>query len=317
MDAARFDSLTKRLSDPQSRRRLLGGALYGIVAGAAAAVSGERLGRSETEAKKQAKAARKKGGNTTRQGQPKVRLCHKGKTLTVAEPAVPAHLRHGDTIGPCEATPPPECTTAATCPVPPQLCEQATCVDGKCGSGPKAAGTVCRAAAGECDVAEVCNGTALDCPANQVKPNQTPCSGGSCQNGRCTACATEGGFCASDEACCGELVCSDTGQCGCPVVACQGGTVNQDTCACECPTGFTPVNGECLVQTCTSGIDYPPTACDRGNGTKGYCCCVGSRSSPCGLLCSCCPRIGNGFSCSVVGEVHDCPDVPIGIRCGG
>jgi len=37
------------------------------------------------------------GGN----GQQKVTLCHKGKTLTVGVPALTAHLRHGDTEGPC------------------------------------------------------------------------------------------------------------------------------------------------------------------------------------------------------------------------
>ena len=35
----------------------------------------------------------------------KVTLCHKGKTLEVAEPAVQAHLNHGDTLGPCQVTP--------------------------------------------------------------------------------------------------------------------------------------------------------------------------------------------------------------------
>ncbi len=34
-------------------------------------------------------------------GQPKVTICHKGKTLTVAEPAVQAHVNHGDTVGAC------------------------------------------------------------------------------------------------------------------------------------------------------------------------------------------------------------------------
>ena len=35
-------------------------------------------------------------------GQEKVVLCHKGKkTLEVAEPAAQAHLKHGDTPGPC------------------------------------------------------------------------------------------------------------------------------------------------------------------------------------------------------------------------
>ena len=35
-------------------------------------------------------------------GQDKVVLCHKGKkTIEVAAPAAEAHLRHGDTRGPC------------------------------------------------------------------------------------------------------------------------------------------------------------------------------------------------------------------------
>jgi hypothetical protein len=34
-------------------------------------------------------------------GQEKVEICHKGKTITVAAPAVPAHEKHGDTVGPC------------------------------------------------------------------------------------------------------------------------------------------------------------------------------------------------------------------------
>lgn len=35
----------------------------------------------------------------------KVSICHKGQTLEVAEPAVEAHLGHGDTLGPCSITP--------------------------------------------------------------------------------------------------------------------------------------------------------------------------------------------------------------------
>jgi hypothetical protein len=34
----------------------------------------------------------------------KVTICHRGHTITVAESALKAHLAHGDTIGPCEAT---------------------------------------------------------------------------------------------------------------------------------------------------------------------------------------------------------------------
>ena len=32
-------------------------------------------------------------------------LCHRGQTLEVAEPAVQAHLGHGDTLGACVITP--------------------------------------------------------------------------------------------------------------------------------------------------------------------------------------------------------------------
>jgi len=38
-----------------------------------------------------------------------------------------------------------------------------------------AANTVCRSAAGECDVAESCTGSNAECPADTFKPNATPC----------------------------------------------------------------------------------------------------------------------------------------------
>jgi len=34
----------------------------------------------------------------------KVTICHRGRTITVAEAALHAHLAHGDSVGPCEAT---------------------------------------------------------------------------------------------------------------------------------------------------------------------------------------------------------------------
>ena len=43
-----------------------------------------------------------KQGPKPGKGQPKVTLCHKGHvTIRVGLPAVKAHLRHGDTLGPC------------------------------------------------------------------------------------------------------------------------------------------------------------------------------------------------------------------------
>jgi len=158
MEAEHFDSLTKRLADLQSRRRLLGGALRGIVVGAAVAVTGASLGLPETEAKKKAKAGRKQGVKTAKKTEPKVTICHEGKTTKVDESAVPAHLRHGDTLGPCKAPPPPIC--AGTCsrknPCGPgcvcldtggvhrRCLAQGTCSGiGDCGSGTCGAGCTC------------------------------------------------------------------------------------------------------------------------------------------------------------------------------
>ena len=36
-------------------------------------------------------------------GRKKVKMCHNGHTITVGQPAVKAHLKHGDTMGPCTA----------------------------------------------------------------------------------------------------------------------------------------------------------------------------------------------------------------------
>jgi hypothetical protein len=44
----------------------------------------------------------------------KVQICHKGKTIEVDEHAVPAHLAHGDTLGPCGGTTTTTTTSAPT-----------------------------------------------------------------------------------------------------------------------------------------------------------------------------------------------------------
>ena len=43
-------------------------------------------------------------------GSEKVEICHKGETITVSENAVPAHKKHGDTLGACDDPGcPPDC----------------------------------------------------------------------------------------------------------------------------------------------------------------------------------------------------------------
>jgi hypothetical protein len=60
---------------------------------------------------------------------------------------------------------------------------------GHCSDGYKPATTICRAAAGECDAAESCTGTAGACPADGSLPNGTTCSsdGTSCTDDVCSA----------------------------------------------------------------------------------------------------------------------------------
>lgn len=38
-------------------------------------------------------------------GSEKVKICHKGNTITVSQAALPAHLAHGDTLGKCPPKP--------------------------------------------------------------------------------------------------------------------------------------------------------------------------------------------------------------------
>jgi hypothetical protein len=43
----------------------------------------------------------------------KILVCHKGKTLEVAQAALGGHLGHGDPLGSCDAPPPPPCSSSS------------------------------------------------------------------------------------------------------------------------------------------------------------------------------------------------------------
>ena len=73
-----------------------------------AKVSGKGLVRPEHATKTSENSEPEERGNEREHGrgagQQKVTLCHKGKnTITVGDPAREAHLRHGDTVGPCQS----------------------------------------------------------------------------------------------------------------------------------------------------------------------------------------------------------------------
>jgi hypothetical protein len=84
MDSKQFDELIARLARATTRRN----AVKGVIGGGLAAVGVTSVASAGPKGKKE--------------GQNKVEVCHKGKkTLLIPEPAVAAHIGHGDTVGPC------------------------------------------------------------------------------------------------------------------------------------------------------------------------------------------------------------------------
>jgi len=99
------------------------------------------------------------------------------------------------------------------------------CTEGECCSASgtfKPAGTVCRSALHQCDIADVCDGSSAECPTNLVKPDGTTCTeagpGGKCYSGSCLGvdgqCIELGysgaGNCQNE---CGDILCSYQGSC--------------------------------------------------------------------------------------------------------
>lgn len=62
-------------------------------------------------------------------------------------------------------------------------CDGSACCTSACTVA--SAGETCRSAAGECDVAEVCDGVSATCAVDSYVPDQTTCSIGVCLNGVC------------------------------------------------------------------------------------------------------------------------------------
>ena len=91
------------MSRPSRTARLvLAAALAGVLvlsvaalAWAGAPAKGKGKGASASASQYQYGPSGKQYGKT------KATICHKGKTIKVAAPAVKAHLRHGDRVGAC------------------------------------------------------------------------------------------------------------------------------------------------------------------------------------------------------------------------
>jgi hypothetical protein len=100
MESTRFDTITRLLAEPRSRRQ----ALHGLVGAAATLAGGRLVGAGVAAATKGGHGQGKKGGHGKgkKTGNEKVTLCKNGRTIRVARPAVRAHLKKGATEGACE-----------------------------------------------------------------------------------------------------------------------------------------------------------------------------------------------------------------------
>jgi hypothetical protein len=189
MESSSFDRLTRLVADARSRRTL-SGALLGSVAGllglteaAAACPKGKKACRKKCIPR--ARCCTNADCQTKRTGQ----VCRRGRCQCPAgtKPCQGRCIPTAQCCGiSCPQPPPtPDCTTPTDCPAPPscQLCAERTCVNGRCGVGPAPSGQVCRAARGDCDVAEVCDGSSLDCPADQFQSASVVCLVPVCDGG--------------------------------------------------------------------------------------------------------------------------------------
>ncbi len=202
-----------------------------------------------------------------------------------------------------------------------QACNAAGAL-GTCGN--TAAGTVCRAAAGACDAAETCNGTASTCPADARSPAGTVCRAavGACDaaetcNGTLGTCpadalAPAGTVCrASAGACDAAETCNGT------VGTCPADAVSPATTVCRASAGACDVAENCNGTTGACPADAfmaaatvcraPAGACDVAESCTGAAAaCPADVLATAGTVC----RIATGV-CDIVesctGTVANCP----------
>jgi hypothetical protein len=125
------------------------------------------------------------------------------------------------------------------------------------GSGPLCqhaagnAGFPCRAALGDCDVPESCDGAAVGCPSDGFVPSTVVCRPAvdACDHGE--TCPGDSGFCPSDIVMAIGEPCTDDGK-ACTVESCDGVTTGCHHVAGNAGLTCRPATGECdVAETCT------------------------------------------------------------------
>jgi hypothetical protein len=150
-------------------------------------------------------------------------------------------------------------------------CTTDACVNGVCTHTAVAAGTVCRASAGVCDVAEVCNGTSAACPVDAFSPASTVCraSAGACDVA--DTCTGTSAVCPADAFSPSTTVCrAAVGACD-VAEKCTGS-------AAACPSDAKVASG--TVCRPANGACDAPEVCDGASGA-----CAGDAFVAAGVVC--------------------------------
>ena len=174
-------------------------------------------------------------------------------TDSVCATCADGYLEHPD--GRCVA-----CLSAADCADDANVCTVKACTDGVCEQLAGNDGALCRAAAGACDRAEVCDGVAADCPADAFAPDTDVCraAAGACDVAeRCTgstaSCPADGFAPATDVCRAAAGACDVAERCTGSTASCPVDSFAPATDVCRA------VAGDCdLSESCTgSGADCP------------------------------------------------------------
>jgi len=150
-----------------------------------------------------------------------------------------------------------------------------SCLGGSCQANREPPATVCRPAAGECDVAEHCDGVNPDCPPDEFAPPGTQCtdlSADDCRDAQCDGagnCDQAHAFEPDGSDCAGDGV-------GCTRDECQGGTCRHLPDDGNCPPDGLFCNG---VEYCDPASDctspgnpcLDPGDCDEDNDACRSC----------------------------------------------
>jgi hypothetical protein len=229
-------------------------------------------------------------GGAWAKSDPKITICHKGQTITIAQSAWKAHQMHGDKLGKC----PISCEAACTREYKPVTCENGNTYNNTClaGCAGQTECTPCNEACSKIYEPVICDGNlygnaCLAMCAGQTKtecePKYEACPkifdpvicGDKIYGNRCLAWADGKRECTSPECAssCSKIY---------DPVKCADGNTYGNECIAECAGATGCEQGDCPK-------NYDPVGCADGNVYNNRCLALRAGQTECGVdfLCPC------------------------------